>query len=205
MIRRAVFLLAGVLLAPPPPGAVAQAPPFAVSAAGGAPRVTVGDVLNDSALEEVLRSGIPLRLRFRTELWRDRLVDELVDHAAWSLVLVFEPLDGQFLVDRPGDAAPQQHSSYAEARAALERTYVPDLGPTRPGRYYYLAALDIESLSASDLEELGYWLRGELTPAVQGRRSVIGALGTGLRRLLVRVLDLPTRRYHARSEVFEFP
>jgi hypothetical protein len=203
LIRKAVLLLAGVVLALPPPAALAQAPPLAVSAAGGAPRVTVGDVFNDPALEEVLRSGIPLRLRFRTELWRDRFLDELVDHTVWSLVLVFEPLDGRFLIGRPDAVAPQEYRTYAEARAALERVYLPELGPVRPGRYYYLASLEIESLSLSDLDELAQWLRGELAPAVQDRRSVAGAMGTGIRRLLIRVLDLPARRYNARSDVFE--
>lgn len=205
MIRRATFLLAAAVLALPPTAALSQAPPLAVTAAGGSPRVTVGAVLHDPALEEVLRSGIPLRLRFRTELWRDRFFDELVDHAAWSLVLMIEPLDGRFLIGRPDDEVPQEHDSYAEARAALERDYSPVLRPARPGRYYYLASLEVETLSLSDLEELGQWLSGELTPAVQGRRSVTGAVGAGLRRLFIRVLDLPTRRYHARSEIFESP
>lgn len=203
MIRRAPLLLAAVVLLTPPIPALAQAPPLAVTVGGGAARVTVGAVFDDPALEEALRSGIPLRLRFRTELWRDRFLDELVDHATWSLVLAFEPLEGRFLVGTPNADTFQQHDTYAGARTALERTYSPAIRPPGPGRYYYLASLEIESLSLSDLEELGQWLRGELGPAVQGQRSVAGAVGTGLRRLLIRVLDLPTRRYHARSSRFE--
>jgi hypothetical protein len=203
LIRRAAFLIAAVVLFTPPHPALAQTPPLAVSVGGGAARVEVGSVFDDPALEEALRSGIPLRLRFRTELWRDRFINELVDHATWSLVLAFEPLEGRFLVARTDGDTVQQHATYASARAAIEGAYSPAIRPPGPGRYYYLASLEIESLSLSDLEELGQWLRGELGPAVQGRRSVAGAVGTGLRRLLIRVLDLPTRRYHARSPRFE--
>lgn len=188
----------------PSPGAVAQAPPLTVTVDGGAPRLTVGPVLDDGALADAVRSGLPLRMRFRVELWRDRFFDELVDHADWSLILAYEPLDGRFLVARPDVEIVDEYSSYEAARAALEAEYAPGLRPGRRGRFYYLASLEIETLSLSDLEELGQWLRGELAPAVSGRRSVAGAVGTGLRRLLIRVLDLPARRYHARSGYFEF-
>jgi hypothetical protein len=203
LIRKVGFLAVAAMLALPPPTALAQPAPLAISVGGGAARVSVGGVLDDPALEDVLRSGIPLRLRFRAELWRDRFIDELIDHTTWSLIVAFEPLDGRFLVGSADAAVPREHASYAGARGDLERAYAPPLRPPGPGRYYYLASLEIESLSHSDLEELGRWLRGDLGPAVRGRRSVAGAVGTGLRRLLIRVLDLPTRRYHARSEVFD--
>jgi hypothetical protein len=185
-----------------PSRARAQDPALAIALTGGAPTVTVGQVLDESGLEDALRSGLPLRLRVRVELWRDRLFDELVDQVGWTQVLIFEPMDGQFLIGRPGDSAADRYTSYAAARAVLETPYRPRLRATTPGRYYYLASLEIETLSLSDLEELGQWLRGEVAPAARGRRSAAAAVGTGLRRLLVRVLALPTRRYEARSEHF---
>jgi hypothetical protein len=90
--------------------------------------------------------------------------------------------------------------------SALRRTHAPGLlssGPTRAGRYYYLAHLEIETLSLSDLEELERWLQGELGPAVGGGRSLTGAVGEGAKRLLIRLLGLPTRRVEARSDRFE--
>jgi hypothetical protein len=80
--------------------------------------------------------------------------------------------------------------------------YAPAVRPIRPGRYYYIVSLEIETLSLSDLEELERWLRGELEPAVRGGGSVGEALGTGVKRLLLRVLDVPARRYQARSSRF---
>jgi hypothetical protein len=201
LILRAVLLVTAAALLVPPYHALAQAP-LAVAVGGGAPTVAVGQVLHESALEEALRSGLPLRIRIRVELWRDRLFDELVEQVDWTQVLAFEPLDGQFLIGRAGDDVPDRFSSYTAARAALETVYHPELRARAPGRYYYLASLEIETLSLSDLEELGQWLRGEVAPAARGRRSPGAAIGTGLRRLLIRVLDLPARRYQARSELF---
>jgi hypothetical protein len=70
------------------------------------------------------------------------------------------------------------------------------------GRYYYTAVLQIETLSLSDLDELERWLQGELGPAVSGRRSLSDAVGEGAKRLLIRLLGLPTRRVEARSDRF---
>jgi hypothetical protein len=204
LTRWAARLVAAAALLLPPDFALAQAPPLTVSVSRGSPAVAVGQVLYDSALEEALRSGLPLRIQIRVELWRDRLFDDLVDQIEWTQVLAFEPLEGLFLIARAGDDAPDRYTSYAAARATLETVYYPRLRPGGPGRYYYLASLEIESLSLSDLEELGQWLRGEVAPAVRGRRSPAAAVGTGLRRLLIRVLDLPARRYQARSEHFRF-
>lgn len=201
MTRTAVLLVAVAVLVSPRAGA-AQAS-LSMSVAGGAPILSVGNVLDDPAMEELLRSGLPLRLQFRVELWRDRLFDQLVDHVAWNVFLAFEPIEALFLVGYADSDAPDRYPSYAAARAAIETTYFPRIAPGRAGSYYYLASLELESLSLSDLEELGHWLRGELEPAVRGRRSVPGAVGTGLRRVLIRVLDLPARRYNARSERFD--
>jgi hypothetical protein len=205
LTRRAVFLVSAALFAGPPPVAMAQAAPLAVVVGDGAPAIMVGEVLAESTLEDVLRAGVPVRLRFRVELWRDRFFDELVRHAEWVVVVAFEPIDDRFMVGRPGQESLDAFPSLAAAREVIETTYAPALRPDRSGRYYYLASLVVETLSLSDLDELGNWLRGELGPAVEGRRSVAGAFGTGLRRLFIRVLDLPTRRYQARSGHFQFP
>lgn len=205
MIRTVVFLVMAAAYAGSLTPVVGQAAPLTVSVNGGEPRVAVGDILGDPALEEALRSGLPLRMRFRTELWRDRLFDSLIDDVVWSVVIAFEPLEGLFLVGRPETESADSYSSFARLRAAVERVYSPRVRPRRPGRYYYLASLEIETLSLSDLEELRHWLRGDLAPAVGASGSIAGAVGTGLRRFLIRVLDVPTRRYDARSERFQVP
>lgn len=171
----------------------------------GAPLLRVGGVLDDGALEDVVRSGLPLRMRFRLELWRDETFDDLVGQADWSAVVAFEPLEGRYMAGLVRDDSLASFASWEAAREALERTYRPLLRPGSDGTYYYIAALEIETLSLSDLDELEQWLRGELEPAVRGRRSVGGAVGTGLKRLLIRILGLPARRFEARSDPFPQP
>lgn len=166
------------------------------------PRVIVGNVLEDDALEGAVRSGLPLRMRFRLELWRDRVIDDLVDEFAWGAVVAFEPLERRFIAGLlPGDSL-GSHPSWEAVRRVVERAYHPAIAAPGPGRYYYIGVLEIETLSLSDLNELERWLRGELEPAVRGRRSVGGAIGTGLKRFLIRILGLPARRYEVRSEPF---
>ena len=87
-------------------------------------------------------------------------------------------------------------------RSAVEGSYTPALRPARQGRYYYTALLELETLTLSDLAELERWLKGELQPAVSGDGSVPSAVGQGVKRLLVRVLRLPARRFEARSGWF---
>jgi hypothetical protein len=192
---------AAVLLTAAPLHAQAE---FGLDVRDGAPVVTVQDVLGDAALEDAVRSGLPLRMRFRLELWRDEIFDDLVQEATWSAVVAFEPLEATFLAGASGDSL-TAYGSWEAARPALERAYTPALRPRRSGRYYYLATLEVETLSLSDLDELERWLRGDLEPAVRGRRSVGGAVGTGLKRILIRVLGLPARRYEDRSDPFRVP
>lgn len=186
------------------PDAGEQQPPLAVwpdSTPAARAVVRIGDVLSDSALEDATRSGLPLRVRVRVELWRDGFIDGLEDAETWATTLFFEPLERQYIV-RPPTGAAQRFATFAQARKAVEAEIPLAVAPRRSGRYYYTAVLEIETLSLSDLEELERWLQGELGPAVSGRRSVSDAIGEGAKRLLIRLLGLPSRRIEARSERF---
>jgi hypothetical protein len=165
------------------------------------------DVLGDATFEEAVRSGLPLRFRYRVELWRDRFIAQLVAQQRWSVVLLFDPIDRDFVLRDEADAGElvRRFPTFAAARAGLEAATILPLAPDRAGLYYYTAALDIETLSLSDLAELQRWLSGELHPAVSGGQSVGGALTHGARRLMIRMLRLPSRRYEARSDRFPFP
>ncbi len=165
--------------------------------------IAVGPVLAEAALAEALRSGLPVRIHFRTELWRDEFFDDLVDDAELIIVLRYEPIERRYEVyDQRRRGIASYYSSYDRMRAAIETRYPFDVRPRSRGRYYYLASLELETLALSDLEELQAWLRGELTPAVGGEQSVIGAIGNGAKRLFIRVLALPARRLEARSVPF---
>lgn len=166
----------------------------------------VRDILADDELEDAIRSGLPLRLRFRVELWRDAVFDDLISTEQWTAVLTFDPLSELYVVRTRADAPrARAFTDFAAARAIVETSYVVSLRPQRRGRYYYTGSVDIETLSLSDLQELERWLKGELQPAVSGERSLPGAIGQGARRLFIRVLSLPERRLEARSERFRVP
>ncbi|HEY8468513.1 MAG TPA: DUF4390 domain-containing protein [Longimicrobiales bacterium] len=206
MIALLVALVLGIAATPV---AARQGPALTVAAdpaASHRPVLRLGTVLDDPAIEQTVRSGLPLRLRFRIELWRDGFFDDLAATEEWTAVLAYEPLEQRFSVrTRASPEAVRWFSSFAAARAAVEGTYTPAIRPRRSGNYYYIATLEIETLSLSDLEELQQWLRGELRPAVRGEGSLPGAVGEGAKRLLVRMLGLPTRRYEARTGKFRFP
>lgn len=198
---------AGPMPQPPPDdSAGTQQRPLAIvvdPANGHRPIVRVGPVLAEDELEQAATSGLPLRVRVRVELWKDRLFDQLVDSTSWSTVIVHEPISEQFFVrSLPATRGSRRASTFASAREAVESEYLLSMRPQGEGRYYYTVSLQIETLSVSDLEELERWLQGELQPAVSGERSVPGAIGQGAKRLMLRILDLPERRYEARTGRF---
>jgi hypothetical protein len=165
--------------------------------------VRIGSVLANRELHDAALGGLPVRLRVRTELWRDGFFDAREGGSEWGAVLVYEPLRQRYLVralDATGPA--RSFASYEAARSAIEGEIPLRLKPVKPGRYYYTATLEIETLSVSDLQELERWLQGELQPAVAGDQSIPGAIGAGAKRLLIRVLGVPSRRYEARSAQF---
>jgi hypothetical protein len=164
------------------------------------------DALGDSELEEAVRSGLPLRIRFRAEMWKDGIVDDLLGAEQWTSVLTFDPLAEQYILRTRALAGTQKaFNDYRTARAAIEGAYLVSLRPSGSGRYYFTGVVTIETLSLSDLAELERWLKGELQPAVSGDRSLPGALGEGAKRLFMRVLSLPERRFEGRSNRFRVP
>jgi hypothetical protein len=172
------------------------------AAAGYRAVLHVRDALDDEELENAVRSGLPLRLRFRVELWRDGFFDDLIATDQWAAIVTYDGLSEQYIVRPRAQARARVFADFASARAAVETSYAVALRPQQRGRYYYTGSVDIETLSLSDLEELERWLKGELQPAVSGDRSIPGAIGQGARRLLIRVLSLPERRLEGRSERF---
>ena len=202
-LRRTALALLCVALAAAP--ARAQERPLTLSVAGAAeqwrPVVRMDGVLRDGALLDALRSGLPLRFHFRVELWRSGGgVDRLVTARENGRAMLRDPLDAGYTLD---DGRNQRSfGTVAECEAALERAFQPPIRPPGRGRYYYIAVMNVETLSMSDLEELRRWLRGEARPAVTGGKPVGQAVETGLRRFFVRLLGLPARRYDVRTEVF---
>lgn len=166
----------------------------------------LGDLLEGGALRDALESGLPIRILVRVQLWKDRLFDSQEGQAEWRASVFFDPLDETYRVQASRDPVIDLTlETLDEARRALQRNFRVSLRPRTPGRYYYLARVEVETLALSDLEELQRWLRGDLAPAVEGGREVEGAMAQGVRRLLVRVLGLPTRRFQLRTPTFAYP
>lgn len=186
-----------------PPAWQQQQRPLSLRVDQGAGTLQLGPVLDDRELAEAAQSGVPIRLRVRVELWRDKFIDGLVESSTWSTVVAYEPLTQQYFVrSTAGDQRARVFTSFEQVRGAIERAYPIRSTVRREGRYYYTAALDIETLSLSDLKELERWLQGDLQPAVGGDQSIPQALGEGAKRLLIRVLGVPNRHYETRSDRF---
>lgn len=186
------------------PAVAQQGRPLAVSAVENAgvwrPVVAIDGVLRDPALLDALAEGLPLRFRFRMELWGKGTFDRLEGRRDVSVAVLRNALEPGYTVE--DGRVQRRFATLAECEAALERLFASSLSPPRDGRYYYLATLDVETFSLSDLEELRRWLRGEARPAVEGRGSVGRAVESGLRRTFIRLLGLPTREYTVRSAFF---
>ena len=198
-----VALAALLTVAAPAAGQRAELVVEPDSAAGFRPRVTLGPILADSSLQAAAREGLPVRVRLRVELWKDRFLDDLLGEQGWERTVWFDPLREQWALRSGGAVA--LYPTWARLRQAVEGLTVLTMRPVEGGTYYYTANVDVETLSLSDLEELERWLQGELGPAVTGDRSLPGALGQGAKRLLIRLLGLPAREVEARSGRFLFP
>lgn len=210
-------LAAIVGLAAVPASATAQAPAPRVrlevtlardSAASGArnPVVRSQDLLADARWLNALRSGLPLRLHYRVEVWQSRegWFDLFARQTEWDVVLRHEPLlDHYTLLTVTGPRVQERRYATLDAlSAALAFSYQVNVRPTRPGRYYYAAALEISTLSDSDLDELERFLEGDLEGVAQGREGIGDALGRGATRMLLRLAGLPSVRLEARTGGF---
>ena len=171
--------------------------------------VRASGLLGDAEIQELLRNGFPAAMRFRLELWRvGGMFDELEGQVPWNMLVRYDPYTGQYMaVRRQGPRFEEDFGGFptlaALEAAVLDKAYPVLLQPGRAGaRYYYNVVVDVESLSVSDLDELQRWLRGELQPAVRGKRSPLAALREGFGTLLSRVLGGETRHYESRSGTF---
>lgn len=153
-----------------------------------------------------LRSGLPVRLHYRVEVWRSRegWFDTFNRQAEWDVLVRHEPLLDQYTLFT-FVAARRQERRYATLDAlgaALAFAYQVNMQPTEAGRYYYAASLQVSTLSDSDLDELERFLAGDLGREDDGNENLGDALGRGATRFLLRLAGLPNLRLEARSDRF---
>jgi len=199
---RLLALLACATAAPAPP-AGAQQPSLTVLLQNGVPRVQATALLADGKFVGLMRSGFPLRLHYRLELWRARSgwFDQFVSDWSGDAVAHHDPLADDFVLIRTGGAV-SRYTTADSLERALEIPLYVRLAPKGPGKFYFLCRLDITTLNDTDLEELTRWLKGDVSPAVSGEGNVGGALVRGAQRILVRIAGLPRLTLEARSETF---
>jgi hypothetical protein len=172
-----------------------------------APLLRSPDVFSDRGLEDLLVHGFPARLHYRLELWSaSGWFDHLREQIEWDVIVRYNALNRRYTVSRVVGQSITTIGTFTEMRAvddAVGQPFQPPIDPPRGrDRYYYSAALDIEMLSVNDLDEVERWLRGELRPAVRGKKSPGTAITRGAKTLVVRLLGGEQRHYEARSETF---
>ena len=181
--------------------AAAQSPTLTVTLQSNVPRVRSTGLLTDGKFVGLMRSGFPLRLHYRLELWRVRSswFDQFVREVAWDAVARNDPLADDFVLIRQGGAI-SRYTTSEELAAALDIPYVVTLRPAGSGgRYYFIARLEVTTLNDTDLQELSRWLSGDVGPAVSGGENFGDALARGAQRVLVRLAGLPRQQLEARS------
>ncbi len=180
----------------------AQEPALTVTLQHELPRVQMTGLLADGKFVGLMRSGFPLRLHYRLELWHARSgwFDQFISEVSWDAVARLDPLANDFVLIRTGGRV-TRYGTAEELEHALELPYRVNLKIEGSGRFYFLCRLEVTTLNDSDLEELTHWLKGDVTPAVAGDGNLGSALGRGAQRLLVRIAGLPHLALEARSEV----
>jgi hypothetical protein len=174
----------------------------------GALDLGLGTLLQQGVLSDALQSGLPVRIRVVAELWRDRFFDAQEGLDEWRATLVFDPLERRYRFGTSSEGEAQAGELAVEylsdAQTALEGRFVLGLRPRSSGTFYYTAVIEVETLSLSDLDELQRWLSGDPDPSAGETEDEDGAVGRGIRRLMVRMLGLPKRRLRESTEEFVF-
>jgi hypothetical protein len=171
------------------------------------PSVRSMSLLSDGAMRNLLVNGFPARLHYRIERWATGgWFDDIKAAAEWDVVVKYDALGKQYHVFRAVRNRAVELGRYptlADAEEMVNADFRPPISPAKRGqRTYYNLVLDIETLSLTELDEVEQWLRGEVKPAVRGKKNPGTAVSRGVRTLFVRLLGGEKRRYEARSGAF---
>lgn len=171
------------------------------------PEIRSQALVTDGAMLDLIRNGFPARLHYRMERWSTGgWFDDIAAEAEWDVVVRYDALPKIFHVYRIVRKTTTYLGNFdniAGAESAIDVPFIAPILPPRKGRKsYYTLALEIETLSLTELDEVERWLRGELKPAVRGKKNPGTAMGRGVRTVMVRILGGEKRRYETRSGTF---
>jgi hypothetical protein len=171
------------------------------------PSVSSVGLLADASMRELLSNGFPARLHYRLERWASgRWFDDLKAAFEWDVIVKYDVLGKKYQVVRVVNRNLEslgEYTAMADAENAVEAPYKVGISlPKKGQRGYYNLLLDVEVLSLTDLDEVQRWLRGELKPAVAGKKNPGTAVGRGIRTLVVRLLGGEKRHYEGRTGTF---
>ena len=171
------------------------------------PSVRSQSLVSDGVMLDLLRNGFPARLHYRMERWSTGgWFDDIAAESEWDVVVRYDALSKLFevyRVVRRQTVLLGRFPTIQEAEAAVDAAFPAPIALPRKGRRtYYTLALNIETLSLTELDEVERWLRGELKPAVRGKKNPGTAVGRGVRTVMVRLLGGEKRRYETRSGTF---
>ncbi len=171
------------------------------------PLVRSSSLISDGATLDLLRNGFPARLHYSLERWSTAgWFDDIAARAEWDVVVRYDALGKEFQVYRVVAGRTVSLGSFAtiaDADGAVGAAFAAPIRLPRRGQGgYYSLVLDIEALSLTELDEVEQWLRGEMKPAVRGKKNAGTAVGRGVKTVMVRLLGGEKRRYEARSPTF---
>ena len=171
------------------------------------PMIRSQSLVTDGTMLDLLRNGFPARLHYRMERWSTGgWFDDIAAESEWDVVVRYDALSKLFQVYRVVRRQTVLLGSFPtiqEAEAAVDVPFPAPIALPRKGRRsYYTLTLNIETLSLTELDEVERWLRGELKPAVRGKKNPGTAVGRGVRTVMVRLLGGEKRRYETRSGTF---
>jgi hypothetical protein len=171
------------------------------------PSVRSAFMITDGAMISLIRNGFPAHLHYKLERWNTGgFFDDVTAEAEWDAVVRYDGLGKVFQVYRvvgKKTTALGSFSDIAGAESAIDALFAAPISlPKRGKKAYYNLILDVETLSLTELDEVERWLRGELKPAVRGKKNPGTAVGRGVRTVMVRLLGGEKRRYEARSGTF---
>jgi hypothetical protein len=171
------------------------------------PSVRSVALLSDGPMRNLLVNGFPARLHYTMERWATGgWFDDMKATTQWDVVVKYDALGKRYHVFRAVANRATELGNYDtldEAQEVVDAAFRAPISPARRGqRSYYNLVLDIETLSLTELDEVEQWLRGEMKPAVRGKKNPGTAVSRGVRTLVVRLLGGEKRRYETRSGTF---